>query len=379
MIEAVFWISAGAVAFSYAGYPLLMVMIGRRSGPDRSPDPAPLPTVAVLVAAYNEEKHIEARILNLLELDYDPALLRIYIGSDGSSDRTAAIASSHASGRVRVFPFAYRRGKASVINDLMSEITEEIVVFTDANTFFDPGAVHALVRNFSSPDVGAVSGELRLGDSVKGDNRDSVYWRLETMLKKGEAAIGGLLGANGGIYAIRRELFAPIPADTIIDDFTIVMNISASGYRTLFEPTALAYEDVPDGIDDEFRRRIRIGIGNYQAFFRHPEYWLRASWLRRFTYISHKVIRWFTPHLSLVVLVVSALLAERAFFSFILAAQVIAYTLLGAGMVLRSRMKIPRILSFPLFVFALNLAFLVAFWRYITGNFSGQWRRTERA
>ena len=304
--------------------------------------------------------------------------LTIHVGSDGSSDRTVAIASEPGAGRVRVTPFLARRGKASVLNDLVAASSEDIVIFTDANTEFRPDAIRELVRHFADPRVGAVSGELRLRDPSRGDNQDSHYWRLETVLKRGESLVGGLLGANGGIYAIRRALYRALPADTVVDDFTVVMDISAQGHRTVFEPSALAFEDVPQGIDDEFRRRVRIGIGNYQAFFRHPEYLLRASWIRRFTYLSHKVLRWFTPHLLIVALVASAVLADRPVYAALLAIQLVGYALLAVALALRSRLTLPRLANAPLFVFALNVAFLVGFWRYIRGDFSGHWRRTER-
>jgi cellulose synthase/poly-beta-1,6-N-acetylglucosamine synthase-like glycosyltransferase len=309
----------------------------------------------------------------VLALDYPPERLALYVGSDGSVDRTAAIAQAHAGSRVQVFPFAQRRGKASVLNDLVAAAREDIVVFTDANTEFASGALGALVRHFADPEVGAVSGDLRLHRPA-GDNQDDRYWRVETAQKLGESRIGGLLGANGAIYAIRRELYRPLPADTIVDDFTIVMNVCMLGRRAIFEPEALAFEDTPPGIEQEFQRRVRIGIGNYQAFFRHPEYLLRAGLVRGFTYFSHKVVRWFTPHLLLAALLASVALARHAPYDKLLAVQSLGYAALLCGMIVRRYVALPRVASIPLFLFALNVAFLVGFWRYVTGSFSGQWR-----
>lgn len=380
-MKIVFWLALALVAYTYAVYPLLMLAVGRlchRRVAARSGAASYTPRVAVIIAAYNEERHIAARIGNLLQLDYPAELLTIHVGSDGSSDRTVVIASETGANRVQVSPFIARRGKASVLNDLIATISDEIVVFTDANTEFRPDAIRELVRHFSDPRVGAVSGELRLHDPSRGDNQDSHYWRLETVLKRGESLVGGLLGANGGIYAIRRALYRALPPDTVVDDFTIVMDISALRHRTVFEPAALAFEDVPQGIDDEFRRRVRIGIGNYQAFFRHPEYLLRATWVRRFTYVSHKVLRWFTPHLLIVALIMSAGLAEQPLYAALLATQLAAYALLAGGLLLRSHVTLPRLVNAPLFVFALNVAFMVGFWRYIRGDYAGHWRRTER-
>jgi cellulose synthase/poly-beta-1,6-N-acetylglucosamine synthase-like glycosyltransferase len=378
IIEWVFWAAVVLVAHSYVIYPALMVLIGRHAGRPSQPSSEKSPSVAVVLAAFNEEGHIEARIRNVAELDHAGAKVVLYIGSDGSTDATATVASRHSGESVRVLAFVERRGKASVLNELLAAVDEDIVVFTDANTKFEHGALKALVAHFDDPAVGAVSGELRLAGSG-GDNQDAAYWRVETAIKLGEASVGGLLGANGGIYAIRRELYRPLPPDTIVDDFTVVMNVSALGWRTVFEPAAIAFEDTPPGIDDEFRRRVRIGIGNYQAFFRYPEYWLRATWTRRFTYLSHKVIRWFTPHLLIVAFVASLMLAPDAPYALLLAVQVFVYGLLGLGMFLRRFVLLPKVISIPLFVFALNVAFIVAFWRYVTKDFSGAWRTTQRA
>jgi len=374
-----FWLAIALVGYANIIYPVLMVCIGRFRKTPLPENPVDWPSVGIVVAAHDEEKHIIARIRNLLALDYPGDRLRIYIGSDGSSDRTVELASSVADERLRVFEFADRRGKASVLNDVLAEVPDDVVVFTDANTLFSPDAVKALARHFSDPAVGAVSGELVLAEPSAGDNRDSVYWRMESMLKRGESAKGGLLGANGGIYAIRRELYEPIAADTIVDDFTIVMNVSARGFRTVFDAAAIAYEDTPDGIDVEFRRRVRIGTGNYQAFFRHPQYWRNANWTRRFTYVSHKVLRWFTPHLLLVALVATIFLSDVPLYRTLLFAQLAGYALLSLGLAIRSHVRLPRLATIPVFVFAVNLAFLLGFWRYLRGSYSGLWLRTERA
>src|SRR5262245_39701317 len=376
IVEVIFWLVVALLAYSYLVYPLGIAAFGRCARVPAPPSPAPgavMPTVAIVVAACNEERHIEARIRNLLALDYPADRLAIYVGSDGSTDDTVTRAKRHTSARVRVFAFGERRGKASVLNDLLGEVGEEIVVFTDANTEFEADAVRVLVRHFADPAVGAVNGELRLRASGTGDLQERSYWRLETALKRGESRLGGLLGANGAIYAIRRELYRALPPDTLVDDFTVAMNVTTQGRQAIFEPAALAFEEVPPGVAAAFERRVRIGIGNYQAFFRYPEYWSQGRWVRRFTYVSHKVLRWFSPHLLIVALLASLALAGRPPYATLLRVQVWGYTLLGAGMVLQRYGQLPGAARTPVFVFTLNLAFLVAFCRYVTGGFSSQW------
>jgi cellulose synthase/poly-beta-1,6-N-acetylglucosamine synthase-like glycosyltransferase len=376
IVETVFWLAVGLLAYTYLVYPLVVAGLGRTARAPAPPTPAPgapPPRVAVVVAARDEEAHIGARIRNFLALDYPAGRLTLYVGSDGSTDGTVARAVEQASSRVRVFAFGEPRGKASVLNDLLREVREELVVFTDADTEFHPEAVAALARHFADPEVGAVCGELRLRDAAAGGGQEHRYWRLETGLKRGESRLGGLLGANGAIYAIRRELYRPLPADTLVDDFTVVMNVSTLGRRVLFEPAALAFEDVPPGVGADFDRRVRIGIGNYQAFFRHPQYWSGGPWVQRFTYVSHKVLRWFSPHLLLVALLASLARMAEPLYGTLFALQVAGYAGLGAGLALRRHGRLPRVARAPVFVFALNLAFLVAFCRYLIGGFSAQW------
>lgn len=392
VLEWVVAASLGLVLYSYALYPMVLTLVAmvvqvRRdaryvaSKQDRRiPAQARmLPAVAVIISAYNEQVHLRQRIDNLLGLNYPPELLRCYIGSDGSSDATASILAECADRRIQACVYDVNRGKASVLNDLVAQASAPILVFSDANTFFHPDAITVLVKHFDQPDVGGVSGELRLKGSG-GDNQDSLYWRVEQFLKFFEARINGLLGANGAIYAIRRDLWQPLRPDTICDDFCVAMNVSASGHRLVYEPAAWAEEDTPQAIAEEYNRRLRIGIGNFQALVRHPEYITRTSLGTSFAYLSHKVLRWTAPHLLLLGLLASAILAveSSAWLGFTLM-QVLAY---GAAVMLfrltQRQVALPSLLRMVAFLFALNWAFMVASWRFARGNYRGSWRRTER-
>lgn len=379
------------VIYSYAAYPVVLSVVASwvqlvrdaryvlKKSDRRSHAEVVWPRVAVVISAFNEAKHLAARIDNLLALDYPPELLSCYIGSDGSRDRTGEILTACQDRRIHGFVFEQNRGKASVLNDLVSRGDEPIIVFSDANTFFDAQALKRLVRHFADAKVGGVSGELRLMHSA-GDNQDSLYWRLEQFLKFFEARIHGLLGANGAIYAIRRPLWQVLPPDTVCDDFCVAMNVSATGARLVYEPTAWAEEDSPESMVDEYQRRIRIGIGNFQAFYRHPEYVWRTSWGTRFSYISHKVLRWFAPHLLIASLLASAVLGLRSSgWAWVAALEFTAYAGAAALYWYSSRGgRLPSILKIAAFLFALNWAFLIASLRHATGRFSGTWRRTAR-
>jgi cellulose synthase/poly-beta-1,6-N-acetylglucosamine synthase-like glycosyltransferase len=381
-MDYVFWIAVALLAYAYVGYPLLLAVAGwlhveRPSRVDDSDLGADLPPVAVVLSALNEQVHIADRIENLLSQDY-AGQLTVYVGSDGSTDRTAEILAASSSERVRTFVFPERRGKATVLNDLMRRVTEPITIFSDANVAFESDAVRRLVRALRDHAVGAVCGELVLQRRSGTDNQDSAYWRMERFLKAAEGRLGALLGANGAIYAIRTALYEPLPADTIIDDFVIGMRITVRGRRLVYEPSARAFEETPERIEDEFRRRVRIGLGNFQALFRYPEFLYRSSLPRAIAYVSHKVLRWFTPHLLLCALLASALLAAQPLYAAMFGLQLLGYLTIGVAAVTRNVLSLPRwLLGIVLFA-GVNAAFGVAFCRYFFGDLRGQWSRTER-
>lgn len=379
------------VVYSYAGYPVVLGLWSAwgqlmrdlryiaRKDDRRVANVTDLPAVAVVIAAYNEERHIADRVKNLLDQDYPPDRLRIYIGSDGSKDRTADILRQFTDERLHLHLFEVNRGKASVLNDLRDRVTEPLVVFSDANTFFDRQAIRRLVRWFADPQVGGVTGELRLRGN-KGQNQDSLYWRIEQALKFFEGRIGGLLGANGAIYAIRRPLWPALRPQEICDDFCIGMHVPVTGHRLVYDPSAWAEEDTPDDISEEYHRRLRIGVGNFQALFDHPEFLLKTNPATRFTYLSHKVLRWVTPHLLLLALLISIGLAPQSSCWQVMAGlQIAAYAVVGALYRRSARGEsVPGPAKLPTFFFALNWAFLIASLRYMKGTQRGTWRRTAR-
>lgn len=390
-IAALLWISLACIAYTYFIYPLLLVVIGSvhqlrsdwrlvsRGGSRRVADPRELPRVAVLVAAFNEERHVAERVRNILEQAYPADRLRILIGSDASSDDTDRILGALASDRLTFVPFEQRRGKASVINDLAAMADEEILVFSDANTLFRQDTVARLVRHFDKSEVGCVCGELRLvSPEGGGENQDHIYWRYERLLKYFESRIGALLGANGGVYALRRCDYAPIPPDTIVDDFWISMQVVERGYRCVYDPEAVATEGTPERIGDEFRRRVRIGMGNYQAFRRFGGLLDPRRGMLAFTFVSHKCLRWLAPHFMVLALLCNLLLAGQGAYAALLAGQVVFY---GSAWFawLRARTGVaPRPLRIPLFFVSMNLALLIGSWKFVTARSSGVWARSAR-
>jgi cellulose synthase/poly-beta-1,6-N-acetylglucosamine synthase-like glycosyltransferase len=381
-LKVLFWGALAVLVYAYIFYPILMAAISRHAKADTLidfvADRASLPSVAVVVAAFNEQKHITARIENLLQQDYPFDQLQVLVGSDGSSDHTAARAREIIDVRLTVHDFAINRGKASVLNDLVARVNSDILVFTDANTVFEQDTVRQLVMAFDKH-TGAVCGDLILEGQRRGSNQDHRYWNFERRLKLAESLIGGLLGANGGVYAIRREHYHPLRPDTICDDFVIAMNIAVEGKGLKYVPAAVAYEETPTDVVTEFHRRVRIGIGNYQALFRHPNYLLRGSWTLGFTYFSHKVLRWLTPHLLILILACSFFMIGDPLYQWLTILQLAGYAAATFVFLSRDRFAWPSAVRAGLLFAVLNVAFLVGFKRFLTADYSGGWRRTDRA
>jgi cellulose synthase/poly-beta-1,6-N-acetylglucosamine synthase-like glycosyltransferase len=385
---AIVLICLGLVAFSYAGYPLVLAAWGAlhdlrgalrffSGGPDRRERAGPVewPRVTIVLAAFDEESCIREKVENCLAVDYPADRLDVVVGCDGCTDRTAEIARLAGRGRVRVVELAPRQGKASVLARLVPSAPGDVVVLTDANTSFEPGAIRALARRFRDPSVGAVVGRLRL--RTRDGGGEGLYWAYETFLKYLEGKLGCVLGANGGLYAIRRILFPAIPADTITDDFVIPLRIAVRGWKVPYEPTAVAHEDAPDDPVAEFGRRARIGAGNWQALARLPDLLDPRSGFVAFAFVSHKLLRWAAPFLLALALLASfagattpGAWACRA----LLAAQVAFYTLAAAGE--RGAGAPGRTARY--FV-TMNAALAVGWWRFARGTQRAAWRRTARA
>jgi cellulose synthase/poly-beta-1,6-N-acetylglucosamine synthase-like glycosyltransferase len=374
--------SLGVVGFVYVGYPVVIWAASRVFGREpRRPDvdDRDLPTVSLLVAAYNEEAEIARRIDNALEMDYPADKLEIVVASDGSTDRTNEIVRRYERFGVRLLAFPARRGKATVLNDAIPAVHGEIVMLSDANTFTHADAAHRLAPWFADKNVGVVCGRLVLVDPATGRNVDSVYWKYETFLKKCEGRLGALLGSNGGIYAIRKPLFEGIPGNTIVDDFVIpLLARQRSGCRIVYDAEAIAIEETPARLTSEFHRRARIGAGGFQSIGLLAGLLNPAHGWVSFTFACHKILRWLCPFAMITALVANMFLVGDLFYRYLLVAQIGFYLAsLGAGR-LPTR---PRVLRYPrlatMFTM-MNAALLVGFFRWLRGDQSAAWKRTAR-
>lgn len=338
VVEAIFWASFAFVAYVYAGYPLLVAAWARLvRRPVARGDWQP--TVSLVIAVRNERDTIAGKIENCLDLDYPADRLEIVVSLDGSSDGTDRVVDgmldrvvgSGPRASIRVVGSPRHEGKAPALNRAVAEARGEILVFCDARQRIEPGAVRELVADLRDPSVGAVTGELLLLDDDEHEAADGVglYWRYEKALRALESRIHSTVGATGALYAVRRELYRPIPEEAILDDVIVPMGAVLAGKRTVFEPRARAHDRVcPPEL--EFRRKVRTLAGNFQLLALMPELlkpWRNPVFVQ---FVSHKVGRLLVPHF-LVLLFASNLLLTEGFYLLFLVGQCSFYALAGAG------------------------------------------------
>lgn len=382
ILALVFWVSLAAMVYSYALYPVMIFVLARAFGRGAT---APLltesetPSISLLIAAYNEQAVIEGRILNALAMDYPSDRLEIVIASDGSTDQTVAIVRRFAGQNVRLLDYRARRGKASVLNAAAAQLRNPIVLLSDANTQTAPDAARRLVRWFADPAVGAVCGKLVITDPSSGGNVDGLYWKYETFLKKQEGRLGALLGSNGAIYAIRRELFPVLPAGTIVDDFVIpLLAKQRTGCAIVYDGSAVANEESAPDVAAEFQRRARIGAGGWQAIGMLWRLLNPARGWIALTFFSHKILRWLCPFFMIMLLATNFLLVNVTVYRAAVGLQLAFYAAAAVGPRVGRAAPFGKFLRLAHMFVMMNAALLVGFFRWLSGPQTGAWVRTRR-
>lgn len=291
---------ASALVFhSYVLFPWQMKRLGRQAAPEWEPLEE-LPEVDVLLAAYNEAAVIEQKVRSIFKSHYPKAKVKLWLGTDACTDETDAIVARLCAEYPNLIhqPFAARTGKPAIINALAALSHSEIIIVTDADALFEPQTIAELVHPFVAQDVGGVQANAVVhtteGDTVA--QQEASYTAREMEIKAGEGVWGSVIGGFGAAYALRRKLFRPVPKGFIVDDFFSFADISTQGYRTVFQARAITHLQVSADVKVQFRRKRRIGKGNFQnlAHFRSL-----LNPFRRIGYVywSHKVLRWLTPFL----------------------------------------------------------------------------------
>jgi cellulose synthase/poly-beta-1,6-N-acetylglucosamine synthase-like glycosyltransferase len=369
MAAFVFWACISLLLYVYALYPVSLRVLARCLG-RRVNRATELPTVTIIVTAYNEERCIRAKLEDLLALHYPPERLDVVVASDGSSDATEGIAASYKPRRVRVLRLEGRLGKTACQNAAAAAATGEILVFTDATTRLQADALRHLVAGFADSSVGCVGGSLRYVsevDNVTGREGEA-YWTYELRLRAAESTLGSMIGVSGCLYAVRRSAYQPIhPA--LISDFVIAMKMREQGLRTVLAAEAVCFEATLGRAREELSMRVRVVIRSLNALIRERRF------LNPFTYglfalqlWSHKVLRYASPLLWLGALAANLALVRDPLYLFLVIGQGGLLAAGTVGFMLQQHQREPGVFGKPYYFLLTNLASLIATLRYLQGE-----------
>ncbi len=353
-----------------------------------------LPSVSILMAAYNEELVIEQKIKSILAADYPSDKLNFYIGSDNSNDRTNAIVEKFAQEypAIHFKNFKTRQGKPSIINQLVEWTSKKtpiqanhIFIITDANVMFSPQLVFELVKHFKNPDLSLVdSNIINVGMKKAGiSETENQYIKGEIQIKHREGILWQqTLGPLGGCFAIRSNFYAPVPSQYLVDDFYIAMSVFEQGGKAINEPKAICYEDVSHDIKEEIRRKTRIGAGNFQNLVRFQKLWLRfPPTSLSFVFVSHKILRWFGFIFIISSWFIAGFLAyfDNLSFQILFLLESIFLFLIPLSYFVTQSLGIHiGVLRVITYFNAANLAMFKGFFKYIKGVKSNVWQPTKR-
>lgn len=392
VLAAIFWVSAGAILYTYFGYPLILAFLAKFR-------PLPMaytkyePFVTLLIAANNEEAVIEKKIKNCLEIEYPKDRFQILIVNDGSSDHTAEIVKRFATDGIELVDLPERHGKMAALNRAMPFARGEVIVFSDANNFYRPDTIIELVTPYCNPGIGGTSGTKVVieGDGNLGAS-EGLYWKYEAFIKKQETRLGSCTSASGEILSIRKSLYITPPDDIINDDFFLAIQVIHQGYRFVYAPGARSYERVSLTAQDEIKRRTRIIAGRYQAIAMANVLLPFKSPLLVWQIISHKFLRPLVPFfmisaaLTNILIVLfppnthNILVLGRPSSYILLGLQTLFYLLAWVGLRFKFNEgnKLANLLYLPAFLTNSNFAALKGFFRFIRGQQPRRWERLQR-
>jgi biofilm PGA synthesis N-glycosyltransferase PgaC len=368
-----FWSSLSVVFFTYAGYPICLYLRAR-FWPRPVQRGSALPSVTILMAVHNEEKYLPAKLQNLSHIEYPTDRLEIVVVSDGSTDASNEILAARENPSFHAMILKEQGGKAIALNHGLAAAQGEVIVFTDARQTIASEALTNIVANFADPNVGCVSGELMIGQGeASGAQGVGLYWRMEKKIRHWEGLAGSTVGATGALYAVRRNLIVPLPPGTILDDVYIPLQVVRQGQRVVFEPRALAFDPFTPDSKQEFRRKLRTLVGNYQLLQLAPWVLTHSNPLR-WQFVCHKLLRLLVPF-ALVGMLVSTLWLRKNVYELALVLQLVFYALAGLRLSPGKFGIVSRLSDVSLAFLVLNSAAALAFLYFITGR-KAIWSRT---
>ena len=371
-----FTCAVSGLSYTYVIYPALLLLI--REGRSRYRPLSTLPTVSVIIPFHNEERWAIRKIENTLTWKYPADRLQVIAVSDGSTDQTTGLLRQYQN-RVTVIAYPSRQGKPTALNLAAAQATGDILIFTDANVFPQPDAAHTLVQRYADASVGGVCGNVAL--QAEGSHEplgEGLYMKYERWLYERESRALTMVAPDGALFSIRRALFAPLPTDTITDDFALALGVLAQDQRVVYEPAAFGVEIVVPDVRAEFRRKIRMIAGGYQALWRYRRQ--VSPFLRptiAWQLLSHKLLRWLAPVFLLVALASACAARQSPMMALAFAIQVVFYCLALCGWLSQSlRRWMP--VYVPYYFCAVNMAAAIGLWRYLLGRQSVTWHKVQR-
>ena len=387
--ELLLGVSVALIGYHHLGYPLLLRMWAARARANTARTTiaqpiasASLPSVTLIVPAHDEAQVIEAKLANIAALDYPRDKLQVILAFDGCTDDTAAVARSsvRAQDRLALRLVEYRSniGKVAVLNKQIAEAQSDVIALSDASAAVNADALLRASAHFADPTIGVVCGGYRL--QVAGSEGESVYWDYQTAIKADEAAIAAPMGAHGAFYLFRRNLWTPLAADTINDDFVLPMSIVAKGYRSIYDPAIMATELERTGTAQEFRRRVRIGAGNMQQVLRLPQLADPRRGALALVFVSGKGLRPFVPFLALLAIILTAglaVVAPGAFYKILFSLGAAAAGAVAYAVVDRER-EVPHLLRWLAYLVEGHAASGLGALRYLTGARLAGWQPRAR-
>jgi len=359
------------LCYLFVGYPVLALTMGVVRQKRHRVDDSFRPTVTFIISAYNEEKDIREKLENTCHLQYPKDKLEVLVISDASSDQTDAIVREYEHEGISLRRMAERGGKTVGLNAVVPSATGEFIVFSDANAIYQPDAIEKLVRNFCDPAIGCVTGDsqyINVEDSSAGKS-EKTYWDYDRLLKVKESRSGSMVGSDGAIFAIRKELYAPLrPED--INDFVLPLLIVSLGYRCIFEPEAVCEEGGTSHWREEFRRKIRVVNRSWAGLWRVKQLLnpFRYGWFA-IQLFSHKLLRWLTPLFLFSLLVSSmSLISVSSFYLVMAFAQLGGYTIGILGMASEKLSNSNRLVSVGAYFLLVNAASVLGIIKGLRGN-----------
>jgi cellulose synthase/poly-beta-1,6-N-acetylglucosamine synthase-like glycosyltransferase len=373
--EVVFWFSAAALGYTYAGYPILIAALSMLR-PKRVRRDKYEPSVTVIITAYNEERALPAKLENTRALDYPGELVEIIVASDCSTDRTDEIARSLEGSGVVLHRQIQRLGKTAAQNAAVEKARGEIILFSDATSFYQPDVLKKIMPSFADLTVGCVGGRLVYVDPTEsrvGRGAKS-YWNYETFLKKHESRACSLIGVSGCLYAVRRSAYVPL-YDEACSDFIIATKMVEQGLRTIYEPEAVCTEETNQRQDNELKMRVRVIAQTFTDLWRHRSMLNPfRSGLYGVQLLSHKVMRYMVPFFLIAILASSAILATSSIaYRILFALQGLGYLCAALSWLLEKVGVRSRVLALPHYFVLANLASMIALFKFLRGERYARW------